>query len=898
MAIKYFIAECISLKKHPVAKEMKKTISYIIPVTASTQTEAKSAVYEQLKVIDEHGNNNFFQVPKLGKPVTEEEYNAALIDFESTFNDIPTEEKEPLSFIKEEHQTDVEDFDWPKPNDNGVYPAASTIGIERATLEVGDFTSEILILQVNENQWAFGYRFITDKDRAIQGISADNGIFPNRDIVAKQAIQALMRVCTSAETTYGFKNNAQEFDYLSEINKTQELEQPTTDTSIKWVSHDGYIDCPVSSIKVGDYEFSVSIANNDNQFYCSVRFSKNALLIDTEWLGKPSNEPYSNIDDALNRASGICSDILGQRGLEKHLDTLLKPSFIDVFSSNIIDYEFRVFSLKKPIAKWERIKAILDSEFSPENNIQSLPIELISSFDKLKDHTFSQQENMAFLSERVFADYSKNNPLIDIEKTIANCLNYYFGNCAEIVRTFNNAESLLAFIDDNVEFNNTDSKLSPEMAVVISSLEFDKTQDDYTIEQKEEMADKVGLVINEFVNDNNGSYATILQLLDGYEWNDGEVIGKTLLNIRALRAIIKIILAQAEEPPLFNDWIKSNKGKTFDDYCLEFNIDPPAEKQTKEPLPKAVKVTPKVTVKKAEVKLDETPSKDDETPEAATEAVEIEKTIHDQINELSQVIISSGNPNLELWEKGFKTDLKFTKLDHSGRLSISPAYRNNIAISIFGAKGGEDTWGVKVIREWESQGAPILINGTFSNFYEIFHHVEIELYYYWKGKRHTITAYGDTPKVYYSHYNSKFISDSEVHKKSLTDATGKALSEIGICADVYMGLCDDQNIQANAERAKDADKQVKAITHNQEATQKALDQAKAFIDEMEEASNLAEIKTLQQKALAALHALPNATDEQKRKKSKAIQNILTNFERNSLRFNTAKNEKSKDEVTA
>ena len=245
--------------------------------------------------------------------------------------------------------------------------------------------------------------------------------------------------------------------------------------------------------------------------------------------------------------------------------------------------------------------------------------------------------------------------------------------------------------------------------------------------------------------------------------------------------------------------------------------------------------------------------------------MEIEKTIHDQINELSQVIISSGNPNLELWEKGFKTDLKFTKLDHSGRLSISPAYRNNIAISIFGAKGGEDTWGVKVIREWESQGAPILINGTFSNFYEIFHHVEIELYYYWKGKRHTITAYGDTPKVYYSHYNSKFISDSEVHKKSLTDAT---------------------------------DKQVKAITHNQEATQKALDQAKAFIDEMEEASNLAEIKTLQQKALAALHALPNATDEQKRKKSKAIQNILTNFERNSLRFNTAKNEKSKDEVTA
>ena len=883
MAIKYFIAECISLKKHPVAKEMKKTISYIIPVTASTQTEAKSAVYEQLKAIDEHGNNNFFQVPKLGKPVTEEEYNAALIDFESTFNDIPTEEKEPLSFIKEEHQTDVEDFDWPKPNDNGFYPA-STNGVERSSITDGDFISEILILQIQKNEWVFGYRFITDIDNTAVPISVNNGVTESRELAIMQAMTNLIRTCASAQTKYGFKNTALAFDYKSEIDKAPEPD----DTCIKWVSHDGYIDCPVSSIKVGDYEFSVSIANNDNQFYCSVRFSKNALLIDTEWLGKPSNEPYSNFDNALNRASGICVDILNQRGLEKYLDILLKPSFIDVFSSNIIDSEFRVFSLKKPIAKWERIKAILDSEFSPENNIQSLPIELISSFDKLKDYTFSQQENMALLSDRVFADYSKNNPLIDIEKTIANCLNSDFDNCAGIVRTFNNAESLLAFIDDNVEFNNTDSELSPEMAMVISALEFDKTQDDYTIEQKEEMADKVGLVINEFVNDNNGSYATILQLLDGYEWNDGEVIEKTLLNIRALRATIKIILAQAEEPPLFNDWIKSNKGKTFDDYCLEFNIDPPAEKQTKEPLPKAVKVTPKVTVKKAEVKLDETPSKDDETPEAATEAVDTQEIDHKEviIPELTPEQLT--NSNLELWNKGFKTDPNYTKLDPTtNRTSITTQYRIQRATEIFGPLGFG--WGYTVLREWVVQGAPIIINGNYSEYREEIHKCEIEFWYIKDGEKASFTHYGDTRKMYMTS-KGYFYHDDECEKKSLSDALGKAMSMIGICADVYLGEFDNGNIQQSIEKAKIADKKVKEINHNQEATQKAFDQAKEFIDKMEAAPNLSEINILKQKALATLSALPDATDDQKRKKSKAIGSIAANFERNSLRITASKKE--------
>ena len=347
-------------------------------------------------------------------------------------------------------------------------------------------------------------------------------------------------------------------------------------------------------------------------------------------------------------------------------------------------------------------------------------------------------------------------------------------------------------------------------------------------------------------------------------------------------------MAQAEEPPLFNDWIKSNKGKTFDDYCLEFNIDPPAEKQTKEPLPKAVKVTPKVTVKKAEVKLDETPSKDDETPEAATEAVDTQEIDHKEviIPELTPEQLT--NSNLELWNKGFKTDPNYTKLDPTtNRTSITTQYRIQRATEIFGPLGFG--WGYTVLREWVVQGAPIIINGNYSEYREEIHKCEIEFWYIKDGEKASFTHYGDTRKMYMTS-KGYFYHDDECEKKSLSDALGKAMSMIGICADVYLGEFDNGNIQQSIEKAKIADKKVKEINHNQEATQKAFDQAKEFIDQMEAAPNLSEINILKQKALATLSALPDATDDQKRKKSKAIGSIAANFERNSLRITASKKE--------
>ncbi|WP_218742667.1 hypothetical protein, partial [Vibrio parahaemolyticus] len=59
------------------------------------------------------------------------------------------------------------------------------------------------------------------------------------------------------------------------------------------------------------------------------------------------------------------------------------------------------------------------------------------------------------------------------------------------------------------------------------------------------------------------------------------------------------------------------------------------------------------------------------------------------------------------------------------------------------------------------------------------------------GERCTLTAFGETERFYWSHNYSRMIKNGECRKKSLTDATGKALSMLGICGDVYMGEYDD-----------------------------------------------------------------------------------------------------------
>lgn len=170
------------------------------------------------------------------------------------------------------------------------------------------------------------------------------------------------------------------------------------------------------------------------------------------------------------------------------------------------------------------------------------------------------------------------------------------------------------------------------------------------------------------------------------------------------------------------------------------------------------------------------------------------------INEMQ----SAERDNLELWKDVFKTDERFTTAFsvNGGGTSINGTYMTMIATREFGPKG--IGWGVDILEERFDNGAPITrtVKGTDGNntweltpdgvggiLTEKHHIIKIRLWYIRNGVRGEEISFGCTPYIYGSKYGP--ICDGEATKKSLTDATKKALSALGFCADIFMGLYDN-----------------------------------------------------------------------------------------------------------
>lgn len=174
-----------------------------------------------------------------------------------------------------------------------------------------------------------------------------------------------------------------------------------------------------------------------------------------------------------------------------------------------------------------------------------------------------------------------------------------------------------------------------------------------------------------------------------------------------------------------------------------------------------------------------------------------------------EVVQSVGKPgteqdNLALWKRVFKTDERFTKAftQNGGGTSINGTYLTMIATREFGMKG--IGWGVDIIEERFDNGAPItrktqgsennqawevIPDGNGGLLTEKHHVIKIRLWYLVNGVRGEEYAYGSTPYIYGSKYGP--ICDGEAAKKSLTDATKKALSGLGFSGDIFMGLYDN-----------------------------------------------------------------------------------------------------------
>ena len=188
-----------------------------------------------------------------------------------------------------------------------------------------------------------------------------------------------------------------------------------------------------------------------------------------------------------------------------------------------------------------------------------------------------------------------------------------------------------------------------------------------------------------------------------------------------------------------------------------------------------------------------------EKPEFTLRADELEKELGD-------------SENLSMWKDVMRTNPRYTK-DMSdvgfGGTAINSQYMLMRATEKFGPVG--IGWGWEIVEDKMIEGAPLtekLFEGTKfvgkrilrdadgSLLFELNHYIKIHLWYIKDGKKGIVENFGSTP--YRQSTKHGIQCDTEVHKKSLTDAIKKCLSGLGFCADVWMGLYDDAVYRAES----------------------------------------------------------------------------------------------------
>lgn len=236
--------------------------------------------------------------------------------------------------------------------------------------------------------------------------------------------------------------------------------------------------------------------------------------------------------------------------------------------------------------------------------------------------------------------------------------------------------------------------------------------------------------------------------------------------------------------------------------------------------------------KPAEKPAPEVAANDEPTTIAQTpEPVHAKEPATDDFRSRAEVIaeVLADTDNLSIWKQVQRTDPRFTKpLEGAGfqGTSINSNYMFMRATEIFGPIG--EGWGYEVVEEKFLDGKPLtepvlennkqvalryLRDADGSLFCEQNHSIKIQFWYRSKdGKCCYFESYGATPYRYQTQYGIKV--DSEVIKKSLTDAIKKALSMLGFSSDVFMGMHDNPEyliknkmefeIKAASENAEDS----------------------------------------------------------------------------------------------
>lgn len=146
---------------------------------------------------------------------------------------------------------------------------------------------------------------------------------------------------------------------------------------------------------------------------------------------------------------------------------------------------------------------------------------------------------------------------------------------------------------------------------------------------------------------------------------------------------------------------------------------------------------------------------------------------------------------LAIWSQVEKTNPKFTTpIPNTSFTSIAPVYMIKRATEVLGPIG--IGWGYVIVEEGFVDGGPLGFGSDGEPLGpQRVHILRLKFWYVWQGQRGEFEHFGQTPFVGLNSDRTRVVTDSDVKKKSLTDALTKCLSLVGICSDVHMGLHDD-----------------------------------------------------------------------------------------------------------
>jgi hypothetical protein len=177
--------------------------------------------------------------------------------------------------------------------------------------------------------------------------------------------------------------------------------------------------------------------------------------------------------------------------------------------------------------------------------------------------------------------------------------------------------------------------------------------------------------------------------------------------------------------------------------------------------------------------------------------------------------------NLALWNSVEKTDPSKTKdasVSGQKRTAVDAQYKKKMITEAFGPYGIK--WGVVV-------GSESFDRTHFENQTCILHYMA-NAYYLHDGERGEFPIAASIKESYVTKNGSGYLKiDDEAIKKVRTDALTKGFTDLGFCADIHMGMFDDQDYV----RGVAAEQALKEADDREAKQREEYQKIKDYIDE-------------------------------------------------------------------